>query len=190
MKAAQFYQHFEDGFSAQILPTLLKRMAGKTPTWKLPLEGGALEFKLATDFRGAGLLDLLLWPGEHRMHVYWVTGRGKERTKSLVSLFQYTTEAEVAAFVEILRNALGKYLDAGGPDPYGTLREHLATELAIPKPNIDQFYFYFDEEDARQWGRWYGSLLGPWASRFAAMPETNEDWAWRVLWPHLKRAPR
>ena len=187
MKAADFYQHFESAFNAQPLPPTLKKMAGKTPRWKMPVEGGALEFKLATDFKGAGLLDLCLWPGEHRMHVYWITGHGKEQKKAGVSLFQYTTEAEVTSFTAITQGALKKYLNAQGPDPYGTLREYSTSDLAAPKPNVDTFYYYFDTEDAQLWGSWYGSLLISWVSRFLANPESNDDWVWRVLWPHLER---
>lgn len=187
MNAAEFFEHFEAGFSAQALPLDLKKMAGKRPKWKIQTSVGALEFKLATDFKGAGLLGQLLWPGEFRMHVNWITGRGKERKESRVSLFQYTTEAEVESFTRILRNALKKYLAAGGPDPYGTLRDYLTDETALPRPNVDTFYFYFDAHDATTWGTWYGSVIGPWISRFVDAPESNEDWAWRVLWPHLER---
>jgi hypothetical protein len=162
-------------------------MGGKACKWKVPIDGGALEFRLATDFRGAGLVDRLLWPGEHRMTVIWIAGRGKDRDQKYVSLFQYTTESEVTAFTEIQRNALKKYLAAQGPDPYGTLREHLTSDLAIPKPNVDKFYYFFDAEDALHWGEWYGSILAPWISRFIDKPESNDDWAWRVLWPHLER---
>ena len=107
-----------------------------------------------------------------------------------MSLFQYTTEEEVAAFTEINRTALEKYLTAGGQDPYGTLREIAGSDRAVPKPNIDIFYFYFDNEDARRWGEWYGSIMESWTSRFVENPESNEDWCWRVLWPHLERHKR
>lgn len=188
MRVAEFYQHFEASFNAQNLPATLKKMAGKTPKWKILINGGALEFKLSTDSRGAGLLELLGWPGEHRMHVKWITGRGADRKVAYVSLFQYTNELEVASFTEIMRNALFKYLGAGGQDPYGSLREDLTSDLFPPRPNIDTFYYYFDAEDARRWGEWYGSILDSWIQRFIANPESNDDWAWRVLWPHLERS--
>lgn len=105
-------------------------------------------------------------------------------------MFQYTTDTEAAAFTDILRSALRKYLDARGPDPYGTLREYLTSDLAAPKPNVDTFYYYFDEEDARKWGEWYGLIMESWISRFVANPESNDDWAWRALWPHLERPKR
>lgn len=115
------------------------------------------------------------------METSWITGRGKERKHRFVSLFQYTTETEVVAFTEILRNALRKYLAAHGPDPYGTLREYLTSDLATPKPNVDTFYYHFDADDARQWGEWYGSMLAPWILRFVERPESNDDWARRAL---------
>jgi hypothetical protein len=188
MKATDFYQYFEDSFNAQMLPPALKKMAGKTPKWKIQIDGGALEFKLSTNFKGAGLLDHLLWPGEHRMTVNWITGRGKERNQIYVSLFQYTNQYEVSNFTEIMRYALKKYLDAHGQDPLGILREYLTSDLAVPKPNIDTFYYYFDADDAQRWGEWYGAILDSWINRFLEKPESNDDWAWRVLWPHLERS--
>jgi hypothetical protein len=190
MKAAEFYSNFEESFNAQALPTSLRKMGGKTPKWSLPIQNGALHFKVSTDFKGAGLLANQLWPGEHRMCVAWVTGRGKDRRRDMVSLFQYTTAAEVASFAEIQRDALVKYLGSGCPDPYGTLREYLTSDLALPKPNVHVFYFYFDAHDAKRWGEWYGAILDSWVSRFEQQPEINEDWAWRVLWPHLERKRR
>jgi len=77
-------------------------------------------------------------------------------------------------------------LKAGGPDPYGTLRDYLTSDLAEPKPNVATFYYYFDKEDSRLWGEWYGSILDSWKSRFEESPESNREWADRVLWPHLK----
>jgi hypothetical protein len=63
----------------------------------------------------------------------------------------------------------------------------LGQSAIVPRPNVDTFYYYFDADDARKWGVWYGSLIEAWISRFVENPESNEDWAWRVLWPHLER---
>jgi len=187
MKSAVFYARFEAGFNARPLPRGLKKMGGRTPNWKLPLQEGALQFKLATNSKASGLLDAHQWPGEFRLRVYWTGGRGSYREEHYVSLFQYTTDDEVEKFTFILRGALQKYLAAGGPDPHGTLKEALTDDIVVPKPNVDTFYYYFDEDDAVAWGQWYGGVIGPWVSRFIESPEANEEWAWRVLWPDLKR---
>ncbi len=190
MNASDFYRHFESGFLAANLPPSFKKLPGKTLKWKYALPDGALHFKFSTNFKVAGLLDQLLWPGEFRLLLEWQQGHSKEMKMSDVSAFQYTNESEVESFCALQRQALGKYFSKRGEEPYGTLAEYLTNPSWKPKPNFQEWCYYCDSEDAKNWGTWYGNLLVPWTERFLASPETLDDWCWRVLWPHLKRSDK
>lgn len=187
MNASEFYRAFESGLISAPLPRDCRRLAGKTSKWKVPIQGGALQFNFSTNSKASGLLDQLLWPGEFRLLLDWHQGTGKAKTISEVSLFQYTTASEVDEFCALQVRALEKYLGSGGPDPYGTLTDQANDREIRPKPNTADWCYYFDEDDARSWGTWFGRLMSPWIERFVTSPESRDDWCWRVLWPHLKR---
>lgn len=187
MNAPEFYRHFASGFALATLPPGYKKLAGKTPKWKYPLPDGVLHFKFSTNFKASGLLEQLLWPGEFRLILEWQRSRGNEKNVSEVSPFQYTNESEIASYCALQRHALEKYFNQRGEEPYGPLAEYLINPLWVPTPNTGEWCYYFDSEDAKNWGAWYGNLLALWTERFLASPETLEDWCWRVLWPHLQR---
>jgi hypothetical protein len=148
---------------------------------------GGASLQVLDELEAAGLLDHLLWPGEFRLLLEWHRGRGKEKKVSVVSLFQCTSEADVAAWCALQKQPLEKYLSHGGPDSYGTLAEHANDPTRILKTDPEPWCYYFDAEDAQKWGRWYGNIMVPWTQRFLAFPESKQDWCRRVLWPDLPR---
>lgn len=180
MNAAEFYRHFESGFTSASLPAGCAKQADKTLKWKVPLPEGGLYLKFSTNARAAGLANVLLWPGEFRLLLEWRRGRGKERTAE-VSLFQYTNGFEIAAYCALQKMALRKYLASGGADLYGTLAERVGDPTRIPRPNVDEWCYYIDSEDVCNWGRWYGHLILPWTERFLGYPESRDDWCRRML---------
>lgn len=181
MNAAEFYRNFESDFASAGLPATFTKQAGKTLKWKMPLPEGALYFKFSTNPKAAGLAEGLLWPGEFRLLLEWHQGRGREKRVAEVSLFQYTNEFEVAAYGALQMQVLKKYLARGGVDPYGTLAEQAAGPARKPRPNMDEWCYYVDNEDAQSWGRWHGHLIAPWTERFLTVPESREQWCRRML---------
>jgi len=189
MNAASFYQHFESEFAscAQAVPNL-RRASSKSCNWRLPAPDGSLLLSFATNSKAAGLHPD--WPGEFRLTARWRHGNASERKDDHVSYFQYTTDAEAAEYAHLQRLALAKFLHQAGKDGMTKLFAYATDPSHLPRANMDEFAYYFDDEDARAWGRWYRHSLPGWIARFVAAPETREDWCWRVLWPHLKREPQ
>lgn len=185
MKADDFYRTFDAGLTATPLPAGMKRLAGRGSKWKIPLAEGHLALAFATNARVAGLADH--WPGEFRPRLRWTAGAGRDAPARDVSLFQYTLPAENDAHVQLQRQAVAKFFAATHADP--GLRD-LLDAGAAPVPNHDRWFYYFDADDAHAWGGWFGGALPGWLARFAAAPESLDDWCWRVLWPHLPREPR
>jgi hypothetical protein len=190
MKAEEFYRDFEAGFVADSRSFGRKKLAGRTLKFKVETPVGGLAFHFATNSRAAGLLQHHLWPGEFRLLVSWQTGRGQTKRVAGVSIFQYTTEVENGTYAALQRRALRKYLEAGGSDPSGTLTEEANDLGRKPRANFEEWCYYADSADAREWGLWYGNVFGPFIERFVENPESLEDWCWRVLWPHLERKVR
>lgn len=185
MKAEAFYHAFEAGLTAAPLPAVMKRVAGRGSKWKLPLADGHLALAFATNAKVAGLSGH--WPGEFRPTIRWTTGTGRDAPARDVSFFQYTLPAENDAHVRLMQQAVAKFFAGTRADP--GLRDLLDAD-ALPKPNHDRWFYYYDADDADAWGRWFGGVLPGWVARFSAAPESREDWCWRVLWPHLPRAPQ
>lgn len=186
MNAADFYAQFESEFGGvrAALPAL-KRSAAKTSKWRLKLANGGIEFAFATNFKTAGLLPEL--PGEFRLTISWSRSEDGAKKISDVSLFQYTSEAQNAEFAALQRTVLKEYLAQPEKERFRERYVYASDPAWLPRPNMNEWCFYLDAADVRRWGAWYRSLLPGWIERFAASPETNDDWAWRVLWPHLKR---
>ncbi len=155
--------------------------------WKYALADGAFHFSISTNFKAAGLQEYLFWLGEFRLLLAWQRGRGKHKQMFDVSLFQYANETEIATYRELQRQALQKFFDERSEVPNGPLGMYLTDLSYGPKPNIAEWCHYWDAADATSWGIWYATILSYWPARFLAAPETLDDWAWRVLWPHLKR---
>ena len=181
MKADRFYEIFEHSFASHIEGLGLKRLAGKSLKLKrADPELGSLTFAFATNAKTSGLLPHM--PGEFRLRVLWTRGKGGDKRQNEVSWFQYTTESENSTFVSLQKTSLEKLL--AQPDKEWLRRIY---PCSTPRPNFDQYAYYFDEEDVHNWGRWYGELIGVWITRFTQKPESRDDWGWRVLWPHLER---
>ena len=189
MDAASFYRQFESEFASSLgaIPGL-RRASAKACKWRVPAPEGSLLLSFATNAKAAGLHPD--WPGEFRLTATWSHGRGQQRKDDYVSYFQYTTDAEAAEYAHLQRSALAKFLRQSGKDSMASLFLYATDPSHIPRANGDEFAYYFDDEDARGWGRWYRHSLPGWVARFVAAPETQEDWSWRVLWPHLERKPQ
>jgi hypothetical protein len=166
MDAAQFYKSFEEGFASSILPIGCKRLAGTQCKWKLAIPDGALYFSIATNPKSAGLLDLKLWPGEFRPVFDWQNGKGKWKVVTPLSIFEYADSSEKQHHSALRRQALGKYLQSGGTDQYGTLSQELAA-LGDQKQRIAGAWCYFvDTLDASEWGAWHGKMFTNYVRNF------------------------
>ena len=183
MNAATFYENFEMAF-AQIRAAApqFKKLAGRTSKWAHPIVDGSLVFPFSVNPKSAGLLPHM--PGEFGLKIAWRRGKGAERREHYVSLFQYTNEAERNEYAALQRAALEKFFRESGKEKLRSIYSY----DDLPVPNIQEYHYYFDADDVRAWGHWYKQLLPDWVERFAAAPESNNDWAWRVLWPHLNTA--
>jgi hypothetical protein len=181
MNASQFYSAFDSGWSLAAPTPDLRRLAGSTTRWKASLPAGGVTLAFATNAKTAGLLPHL--PGEFRLHVTWRHKVDGTSTTEKVSWFQYLTEAERRAFATLQRVALEKFLAQPDKEPMRTIYNYANDPEWLPRANFDEFSYYFDAEDASAWGKWYGSLVTEWCSRFDAAPESFNSWCWRVLWP-------
>ena len=185
MNADAFYRAFEPALTAIALPFPMQRSAGRACKWKVPLADGHLLLAFATNAKVAGLAEH--WPGEFRPTIRWTAGRGAAAVAHDVSFFQYTLPAENDAFVQLQDRAIAKFFAGTRAD--SALRDLVESGLP-PSPQHDRWFHYFDAEDTAAWGRWFNAALPGWHARFTAAPESRDDWAWRVLWPHLKRGSR
>jgi hypothetical protein len=120
-------------------------------------------------------------PGEFALTIS-LPGNSPSPLATMVSLFQYTTEAEVDAYVALEDRALASFL-AGNP----AAATRFPPDLRRPTPDYARWCHYASREDVRAWAQWYASLIPVWIPRYLAEPETLEDWCWRVLWKDQKR---
>lgn len=182
MRAAEFYGHFERGFVVACLPAGLHRLKGAQPKWKAAVPSGVVTFKFSTNSRIGGLLPLL-WPGEFRPLFVWRHKSGGEKLEDMVSFFQYTDPPMVREAVELQRVALDKYLRSRFSEPAERTDwvERIGA-LDEPKPNVERWFYYFDDADAESWGRYFGGFMAAWLARFNESPESMEGWCRRVLW--------
>src|SRR5512145_3374381 len=89
-----FYECFEPVFGAVCtdLPHL-ERLVGRVPRWRCLLPNGSLSFAFATSARAATLWPQM--PGEFRLLISWLRDVDSTFGGEEVSLFQYTSEADV-----------------------------------------------------------------------------------------------
>lgn len=178
--AAAFYDCFEAVFSAvrDDLPKL-RRFAGRIPKWRYPLPSGAVSLAFVTSARAASLLPQM--PGEFRLVVTWSHSSGGRTVDDDVSLFQYTTDHEVAAYAAFQRRALQKFLEYPGNAARRDLFPY-ATDIAwLPRATDEEWCYYFDADDVYAWAEWYCHLLPRWFQRFSSAPESRLRWTKRVL---------
>ena len=180
MNAAQFYQAFDSGWASIPMSIQLKRLAGKTIKWKVVCPSGSVLLSIATNSKTAGLLPHL--PGEYFFRITWNHFEGDEKKSDEVSWFQYTTEQEVAAYAQLQRKALEKFLAQPGKEGLRSIYNYASDPTWLPCANFTEDTYYFDPEDAEEWGRWWAQSLPAWLERFNAQPESLNNWCWRVLW--------
>lgn len=186
--AAAFYDCFETVFSAVRgdLPKL-RRFGGRVPKWRQPLPSGAVSFAFVTSARAASLLPHM--PGEFRLVVTWNHNRNGVAVDEDVSLFQFTTESEIAAYAAFQRRALQKFLEYPGNAARRDLFPY-ATDIAwLPQATDEEWCYYFDADDVYAWAEWYCHLLPQWLERFAAAPESRLGWTMRVMQSRRQAAP-
>jgi hypothetical protein len=49
-----------------------------------------------------------------------------------------------------------------------------------PRPNIEQWFYYFDADDAAAWGNYFGSFMTSWMHQFNQRPESRDEWCSRM----------
>lgn len=185
MKAEEFYQNFDEAFQSCDLPHDLRKLKSKTSKWQIDLPIGKLRFAFATNSKAAGLLPM--WPGEFRLQVYWIKGKGKDKKEEYISYFQYTNEEENNRFRSIQIEAIKHFSEIYPFKEYIKEQVELLDPDSEPLPNIERWYYYTNAVDAQNWGSYFGKTIKNWILRFEENPESNNDWCWRVLWPHLER---
>lgn len=111
-------------------------------------------------------------PGEFRPDISW---------QGTVSYYQYASEAELAQMQGLRRAVVQKVVARAQPSPLlAVIVDGLDIPLRAQHPDVA--LYYFDEHDAAAWGGWFGARIAAWCERFAAAPETLEDYCRRVLW--------
>lgn len=180
MNAQQFYEAYDIGWASVPMPIELKRLAGKTIKWKVLCPSGSLIFAIATNPKTAGLLPHL--PGEYFFRVTWNHSDENGKKADEVSWFQYATREESAAYAQLQRQTLEKFLRQPGKEGLRSIYNYASDPTWLPRANFSEEIYYFDVEDAEEWGRWWAQSLPAWLERFNAQPESLNDWCWRVLW--------
>ncbi|KFN50905.1 hypothetical protein P873_00725 [Arenimonas composti TR7-09 = DSM 18010] len=180
MGADAFQAEFE-GVFAPVADAigLLRRRSTRRLCWTYGRGALALAFDFALNPKATGLLPH--YPGEFALTIS-LPGNSPSPLATVVSLFQYTTAAEVDAYVAVEDRALANFV-AGNPAA-ATL---FPPDLRRPAPNVAQWCHYVTRDDVRAWAQWYAGLIPLWIPRYLDAPESLEDWCWRVLWKDQKR---
>ena len=178
--SAAFYECFEPVFGAvsRDLPDL-ERLIGRVPRWRCLLPAGSLSFAFATSARAATLWPQM--PGEFRLLISWCGDVENAFGGEEVSLFQYTSEQEVCDYALHQRRALQKFLNHAGNANRRELFPYTADANWLPRATDDEWCYYFDVDDVREWAEWYRRMLPEWVDRFAVKPESRASWTRRVL---------
>lgn len=175
-----FYECFEPVFGAvsSDLPHL-ERLVGRVPRWRCLLPNGSLSFAFATSARAATLWPQM--PGEFRLLISWLHDVESTFGGEEVSLFQYTSDADVCDYAAHQRRALQKFLNHAGNASRRELFPYTADASWLPRATDDEWCYYFDTDDVREWAEWYRRMLPEWIDRFALMPESRACWTKRVM---------
>jgi hypothetical protein len=177
--ADEFQARFEAVFAPVADALGMVRRRNRRLCWTFGRGALALAFDFALNPKASGQLPH--YPGEFALTIS-LPGTSPQPQATMVSLFQYTTDAEVDGYVAIEDLALQRFL-AGNPD----LATLFPPDLRRPGPSIAQWCHYVSGDDVQRWAGWYASVIPQWLPRYLAAPESLEDWCWRVLWPHLDR---
>lgn len=175
-----FYECFEPVFGAVCgdLPQL-ERLVGRVPRWRCLLPSGSLSFAFATSARAATLWPQM--PGEFRLLISWIRDVDSTFGGEEVSLFQYTSDPDVCDYAAHQRRALQKFLNHAGNANRRELFPYTADANWLPRATDDEWCYYFDGDDVREWAEWYRRMLPEWIDRFAVMPESRACWTKRVM---------
>lgn len=178
--ATGFYECFEPVFgTVRGHLSQLERLVGRAPRWRCDVPNGSLSFAFATSARAATLWPQM--PGEFRLLISWNRGTGHAPGGEEVSLFQYTSDADICDYAAHQRRALQKFLNHAGNANRRDLFPYTADAAWLPRATDDEWCYYFDVDDVREWAEWYRRVLPDWIERFAAMPESRAGWTRRVL---------
>lgn len=175
-----FYECFESVFAAirEDVPQL-KRSAGKVPRWQYPMAAGSLSCAVATSSRAASLWPHM--PGEFRAVFAWRQHDRPSAEGVEVSLFQYTSDAAVAAYALHQRRVLDKFMQYPGNEDRRDLFLYATDPAWLPSATDEEWCYYFDAGDVLLWADWYRRVLPQWIENFARDPESRKDWTRRVM---------
>jgi hypothetical protein len=173
---------FQASFEAEFAPVAdglgMVRRSGRRLCWQLGQGPLSMAFDFALNPRAAKSPSFL--PGEFALTIS-LPGNSNHPLASMVSLFQYATDAEVDGYVAAEGAVVGRFL-AANPDLASLFRED-----PRPAPNVSQWCHYLDAGDVDRWARWYAAVVPAFIPRYQARPESLEDWCWRVLWADQDR---
>ena len=178
--ASAFYDCFESVFAAirDDVPTL-RRFAGQIPKWRYPLTTGSVSFAFVTSSRAASLWPQM--PGEFRVVTTWRQDAGRVAGDAEVSLFQYTSERDIAEYARQQRCALDKFVQHPGNAARRELFLYATDPAWLPSATDEEWCYYFDASDVFAWAEWYRRVLPPWLDAFARAPESRIGWTRRVM---------
>jgi hypothetical protein len=178
--SAAFYDCFETVFAAirDDVPKL-KRSPGQVPHWRYPLAAGSLSFAFVTSSRAASLWPHM--PGEFRMVLTWSEDARPVAGGGEVSLFQYTSDRDIAEYATNQRRALDKFLLHPGNAKRRELFLYSTDPAWLPSATDEEWCYYFDADDVYAWAEWYRRVLPRWLEGFAKAPESRNGWTMRVL---------
>src|SRR5688500_5140828 len=178
--AAAFYDSFESVFATirGDLPKL-RRYSGRVPKWRHPVPNGSVSFAFVTSARAASLLPQM--PGEFRLVVSWNHTDNSTAVQDDVSLFQYTSENDIASYAAYQRRALQKFLQYPGNASRRDLFPYAADIAWLPRATDEEWCYYFDADDVFAWAEWYCHILPLWLERFVKTPESRHQWTMRVM---------
>ena len=186
--AAAFYDTFESVFATirGELPKL-RRYSGRVPKWRHQLANGSVSFAFVTSARAASLLPQM--PCEFLLVVNWNRSGDSRAVQDEVSLFQYTSQNDIASYAAYQRRALQKFLQYPGNASRRDLFPYAADIAWLPRATDEEWCYYFDADDVYAWAEWYCHILPLWLGRFLEAPESRHDWTMRVMNSRRQHTP-
>jgi hypothetical protein len=129
-------------------------------------------------------------PGEFRLVMAWHHTGASGAVQDEVSLFQYTSETDIASYAAYQRRALQKFLEYPGNASRRDLFPYAADIAWLPRATDEEWCYYFDADDIYAWAEWYCHILPLWLERFGKAPESRQQWTMRVMQSRRRQSPR
>jgi len=166
MNASEFYEYFYQGFLSIKFSEEIKQYSGTPLKWKVILPDAYVTWKITRNSGSSGLLTQLGWPGEFRCIFEYHKGKGKRKEIYPLSVFEITSEFSIKKYRALQVKSLGSYLQAGGNDTYGEFEAELVDYKNEKQLKDSSWCYYFDPQDAIDWGCWYARAIDLWIADY------------------------